>query len=82
MLLFVLGSQAADFETAITATGFGKFNVILIAVILPAAFSHVFETATMSYVLPVAQCDLSLSLQDKGTLNAITFAGKPFLFNN
>ncbi|XP_018562422.1 synaptic vesicle glycoprotein 2B-like isoform X2 [Anoplophora glabripennis] len=29
----------------------------------------------MSYVLPVAQCDLSLSLQDKGTLNAITFAG-------
>ncbi|KAJ8919146.1 hypothetical protein NQ315_012132 [Exocentrus adspersus] len=69
------GSQAADFETAISATGFGKFNIILILAILPTAFAQVFESTSMSYVLPIAQCDLSLSLEDKGMLNAITFAG-------
>lgn len=76
LFVYVLGSEPADFETAITASGLGKFNVILILVIIPAGFANVIETATMSYVLPVAQCDLNLSLGDKGTLNAITFAGK------
>lgn len=29
----------------------------------------------MSYVFPAAQCDLDLSLQDKGLLNAATYIG-------
>ena len=44
--------------------------------ILPTSFSQVFESVTMSYVLPVAQCDLKLTLEAKGMLNAITFAGR------
>ncbi|XP_018562439.1 synaptic vesicle glycoprotein 2B-like [Anoplophora glabripennis] len=67
--------EEADFETAISATGFGKFNIILILVILPTVFAQVFESTSMSFVLPIAQCDLNLRLQDKGILNAITFAG-------
>ncbi|KAL3279270.1 hypothetical protein HHI36_016780 [Cryptolaemus montrouzieri] len=35
----------------------------------------VIETTTMSYVFPAAQCDLDLSLGDKGMLNAITYGG-------
>lgn len=34
-----------------------------------------FETTTMSLVFPAAQCDLDLSLQNKGTLNAVTYLG-------
>ncbi|KAK9879363.1 hypothetical protein WA026_004211 [Henosepilachna vigintioctopunctata] len=34
-----------------------------------------FETTTMSYVFPAAQCDLNLTIEDKGMLNAVTYAG-------
>lgn len=68
-------SGPADFETAIAATGYGKFNFLLLLVALPCCMGTVFETTTMSYVLPSAECDLHLSLVDKGTLNAITYGG-------
>ncbi|KAJ8928321.1 hypothetical protein NQ314_019133 [Rhamnusium bicolor] len=67
--------NAAHFEDAITATGFGKYNILLLLTLVPPALSQVFETAALSYVFPIAQCDLDLSLEDKGLLNAITFAG-------
>ncbi|XP_037727027.1 synaptic vesicle glycoprotein 2C [Drosophila subpulchrella] len=66
---------AADFETAIDAAGFGMFNIFLLMAAVPAAMSTVYETSTMSYILPSAECDLKLSLLDKGILNAITYAG-------
>lgn len=47
----------------------------MIVTILPC-FSQTFETGAMSFVVPVAQCDLDLSLEDKGALNAMVFAGK------
>lgn len=68
-------NQPADFETAIDAAGFGLFNILLLLVAVPAAMGTVYETSTMSYILPSAECDLKLSLLDKGILNAITYAG-------
>ncbi|EDW82762.1 uncharacterized protein Dwil_GK10168 [Drosophila willistoni] len=65
----------ADFETAIDAAGFGMFNILLLVAGLPAAMGTVYETSTMSYILPSAECDLKLSLLDKGILNAVTYAG-------
>ncbi|XP_017006672.2 synaptic vesicle glycoprotein 2B [Drosophila takahashii] len=65
----------ADFETAIDAAGFGMFNILLLVAAVPAAMGTVYETSTMSYILPSAECDLKLSLLDKGILNAITYAG-------
>eukprot|EP00099_Drosophila_melanogaster_P010456 NP_001284764.1 uncharacterized protein Dmel_CG3690, isoform B [Drosophila melanogaster] len=66
---------AADFEAAIDAAGFGMFNILLLVAAVPAAMGTVYETSTMSYILPSAECDLKLSLLDKGILNAITYAG-------
>ncbi|XP_015840824.1 synaptic vesicle glycoprotein 2B-like isoform X1 [Tribolium castaneum] len=65
----------ADFETAISATKFGKFNIFLFLLSIPAGWTSMFETTTMSYVFPAAHCDLDLSLTDRGSLNAITFVG-------
>nr|XP_040223800.2 uncharacterized protein LOC120950102 [Anopheles coluzzii] len=65
----------ADFETAIAATGYGRFNYLLLLVAMPCCMTTVFETTTMSYVLPSAECDLNLTLADKGMLNAITYTG-------
>ncbi|KAJ8977731.1 hypothetical protein NQ317_019406 [Molorchus minor] len=65
----------ATFESAVTETGFGKYNLLLILVCLPATWAAVFETTTMSYIFAPAHCDLDLSLEDKGYLNSITYAG-------
>jgi hypothetical protein len=45
-------------------------------VTIPAAWSIAFDTATMSYILPSAECDLNLSILDKGILNATVYGGK------
>lgn len=73
--------KPANFEDAITATEFGKFNIFLILVTVLPCFSQTFESGAMSFVVPVAQCDLKLSLEDKGLLNAIIFAGNCHLFH-
>lgn len=68
-------SKPADFEEAITAAGFGKFNFFLYLFAIPACFSTVFETSTVSYILPAAECDFQITLNQKGLLNAVTYAG-------
>ncbi|XP_073828008.1 uncharacterized protein [Musca autumnalis] len=66
---------AADFETAMKASGFGRFNILLLLAIFPAMMAGVFEISVISFILPSAECDLDLSLMDKGILNAITSCG-------
>ena len=68
-------TESADFEKAISATGIGLFNVILLIASLFATLAAAFESSSMSYILPVAECDLQLSLFDKGILNAVSYAG-------
>ncbi|XP_073831035.1 uncharacterized protein [Musca autumnalis] len=67
--------EPADYETAIKVCGFGRFNVLLLVVAIPAVMAAVFETAVVSFILPSAECDLNLDLVDKGTLNGITYGG-------
>lgn len=68
--------EPADFETAISATGFGKFNFILLLLVgIPSGWASMFETTTMSYILPVAHCDLEMNMAQKGLLNGITYLG-------
>ncbi|XP_045461408.1 synaptic vesicle 2-related protein-like [Harmonia axyridis] len=68
----------ANFETAIRATGFGKFNVLLLLTSVPTCWASIFQLTTISYVFPAAQCDLKLSLEDKGMLSGVTFGGMMF----
>ncbi|XP_067639464.1 synaptic vesicle glycoprotein 2B isoform X2 [Eurosta solidaginis] len=65
----------ADFETAIEMAGFGKFNILLILCAFPAAAATIVETSVMSFILPSAECDLKLTLIDKGLLNGVTYLG-------
>ncbi|CAG9787501.1 unnamed protein product [Diatraea saccharalis] len=66
---------AADFETAIAATSYGRFNILLMLCSLPAFWSAVSVTSSVSYIFTSAQCDMELSLLDMGTVNAITYGG-------
>jgi VNT family MFS transporter (synaptic vesicle glycoprotein 2) len=71
----------ADFETAVSATGFGKYNILLLLIVIPSGWATSIESSTMSFVFPTAQCDLDLSLDDKGLLNAITYLGIQYYCN-
>lgn len=83
--VFVIGDEAtnhkssketpANYEEAITAVGFGRYNVMLILTLIPSAFATSFSTSAMSYVFPIAQCDLNLTLDNKGMLNSVTYFG-------
>ncbi|XP_073952770.1 synaptic vesicle glycoprotein 2C-like isoform X2 [Choristoneura fumiferana] len=66
---------SSDFEAAIAATGYGRFNLALMLCTLPAFWSAVSVTSSTSYIFTQAQCDMQLSLLDMGTVNAITYGG-------
>lgn len=68
-------SHNVSLEDALERTGFGKFNWILI-ILSGAILSAVFlETVSINMILPVAQCDLQMTNQDKGLLSAVGFVG-------
>ncbi|XP_050513373.1 uncharacterized protein LOC126889290 [Diabrotica virgifera virgifera] len=65
----------ADFEEAVVATGFGKFNIYLLMLLIPSSFAQAFEQMGLSYAVPIAECDLNLTLERKGLLTAVSFGG-------
>ncbi|CAH1407021.1 unnamed protein product [Nezara viridula] len=65
----------ADLETALTESGFGKFNILLLLLSFPASCTANFETGSMSYVIPAASKDLGLTPKDKAMLQSACFAG-------
>ncbi|XP_019884460.1 synaptic vesicle glycoprotein 2B [Camponotus floridanus] len=71
----VPNTKIANFETAISVAGIGKFQYLLIIGIIPISWGSSIDTANMSMILTSAECDLGLSLFDKGLLNAITYVG-------
>lgn len=69
-------AKIADFETAISVAGTGKFQYLLILAIIPASWASSLDTANMSMILAPAECDLELSPFNKGLLNAIIYIGE------
>lgn len=56
-------------------TDFGKFNYFFIFICGAILTTVLLETLGISFVLPVSECDMELTTQDKGVLSAIGFAG-------
>lgn len=54
---------------------FGKFNIVLILVSGLVLANVYLETVSISYVLPVSQCDLHWENWERGILSAIGFVG-------
>lgn len=67
--------QKVMMEEALTRTGFGKYNVLLIVFSGLVLSTVLLETLGISYILPVSECELNLSSKDKGLLSGIVFAG-------
>ncbi|XP_076658715.1 uncharacterized protein LOC143362431 [Halictus rubicundus] len=67
--------EHANFETAIAAAGYGKFQYLLLLTIIPVTWATSIDTSNISIILPSAECDLQITFFQKGLLNAVTFVG-------
>lgn len=65
----------ADFERAISKTGYGRFNVLLFLAVLPLGWAGIFDTTTGAFILASAECDLGLTFFRKGVLVAAPYIG-------
>lgn len=68
-------NRIVSFEEALRRTGFGKFNYLLVILSGAVLATVLLETLGISFILPIAECDLNLSTKDKGILSAIAFVG-------
>ncbi|KAK2580653.1 hypothetical protein KPH14_007759 [Odynerus spinipes] len=71
----VQSTKQADFDTAIAATGYGKFHILLYMALVPVSWASTIDTANMSVIFPAAECDLGLTMFHKGILNAAVYFG-------
>ncbi|KAK1127476.1 hypothetical protein K0M31_004013 [Melipona bicolor] len=67
--------KSGDFEAAIAAAGYGKFQYLLLLAIIPASWANSIDTSSVAIILPSAECDLQMTFFQKGVLNAVTYVG-------
>ena len=67
--------RSADFETAIAAAGYGKFQYLLLLTIIPVSWATSIDSSSIAMILPSAECDLQMTFFQKGVLNAIIYIG-------
>ncbi|KAJ8315817.1 hypothetical protein KUTeg_007967 [Tegillarca granosa] len=68
-------AEGTTYEDAIKQTGYGKFHIFVLILCGWAVSSDAIEVLSVSFMLPSATCELSLSSSDKGWLNAVIFIG-------
>ncbi|CAG4962435.1 unnamed protein product [Parnassius apollo] len=66
----------AKLEDGLVLCKFGRFHIRLLFTSMAAAFASTMVTTTSSYILPMAECDLNMSIMHKGLLNAMPFFGQ------
>ncbi|KAK6617626.1 hypothetical protein RUM44_005214 [Polyplax serrata] len=71
----VINSKNVDFDKAIELTGFGKFQYMIITLCGLIFCCVGFQNGLNAYVMPSAECDLKMSSNEKGLLNAVFLAG-------
>ncbi|XP_034242656.1 solute carrier family 22 member 11-like isoform X2 [Thrips palmi] len=71
----VKSDAAADFETAIDATGCGLFSYGILVTAGLIFLTSGLQNGINAYILPAAKCDFDLSSAQMGALNAFFLAG-------
>ncbi|EFN66476.1 Synaptic vesicle glycoprotein 2B [Camponotus floridanus] len=66
-------NESADFNKAISTTGYGVFNVLLLLATVPIAWTVIFDTTSGAFILASAECDLELTFFRKGVLVAFPY---------
>lgn len=68
--------KIVTYEEALKDIGFGRVQIELLFASFLILLNVMNETMGISFIIPVAQCDMNLSESDKGLLSGIIFVGK------
>ncbi|KOB68763.1 SV2-like protein 1 [Operophtera brumata] len=60
-------------DEAMMLTGFGKYNILHMLMAGLILMGMIMQSLAMGYILPAAQCDLELTLSQRGWLSATPF---------
>ncbi|XP_026727163.1 synaptic vesicle glycoprotein 2C-like isoform X2 [Trichoplusia ni] len=66
-------STAVSLDEAMLLSGFGLYNILHMLMSGLILMGMIMQSLALGYILPAAQCDLELSLQQRGWLSAIPF---------
>ncbi|XP_075976200.1 synaptic vesicle glycoprotein 2C-like isoform X2 [Anticarsia gemmatalis] len=64
---------AASLDEAMLLSGFGIYNVLHMLMSGVILMGMIMQSLALGYILPAAQCDLELTLQQQGWISAIPF---------
>ncbi|KAJ3664453.1 hypothetical protein Zmor_000016 [Zophobas morio] len=67
--------KSVPFDKAISLTGYGCFNILILLATGGGLMCVIIETMCMMFITPAAQCDLDLTLSEKGFLSSVSFIG-------
>lgn len=70
--------EEIEFEHAIKSTGFGKFNILLMAICGLTYANTAISVNILGFVLPAATCDFKLTSAHKGVLSGTPVFGMLF----
>jgi len=70
------GDRVVHYEDALQQIGFGKAQIQVICVAFLLLFTVIDETIGISFIMPAAKCDLSLSASDRGLLSGMFSFGE------
>ena len=62
-------------DEALQLTGDGVYQLRIFVIFGLSIYSMVMESTNMAYALPLAQCDLKMSLIEQGLANSVNFMG-------
>uniref|UniRef100_A0A2A4JKW1 Major facilitator superfamily (MFS) profile domain-containing protein n=2 Tax=Heliothis virescens TaxID=7102 RepID=A0A2A4JKW1_HELVI len=65
--------SAATLDDAMLLSGFGMYNILHMLMSGVILLGMIMQSLALGYILPAAQCDLELTLQQRGWLSAIPF---------
>lgn len=68
-----LDKSAATLDDAMLLSGFGMYNICHMLMSGVILLGMIMQSLALGYILPAAQCDLELTLQQRGWLSAIPF---------
>ncbi|CAG9793359.1 unnamed protein product [Diatraea saccharalis] len=63
-------------EDALVHCKFGRFHIRLLLTTMAASCASMMVTTTSSYILPNAECDLNMTIIEKGLLTSMPFCGQ------
>ncbi|KAL5242741.1 hypothetical protein ACI65C_010151 [Semiaphis heraclei] len=65
----------ADFETAISHTGYGIYNKRMLVLYIPLTLTSLFCTTSPSFILPAVRCYFDLTPLEEGSLFGAVYVG-------